>query len=126
MLDHMVEARRITTSVSTLITARITLTMVLCLVLRKVMSLLVEDLFCLDRIVVLRGWDACNEFECTFVTHSEKLAFLPFVITTLYTESFSVTLGVKIQVPEIEFQDLGIITHFLVVAHPSLKQKLPQ
>jgi hypothetical protein len=90
------------------------------------MSLLVEDIFYLERIVVLRGWDACNEFECTSVTHSEKLAFLPFVITTLYTESFYVNIGVKIQVPEIEFQDLGIITHFLVVAHASLKQKLPQ
>jgi hypothetical protein len=75
MLDRMVGAHRTTTSVSILITARITLTMVLCLVLRKVMSLLVEDLFCLERVLVMRGWDACNEFECTFVTHSEKLAF---------------------------------------------------
>ena len=65
--------------------------MVLCLVLRKVMSLLVEDLFCPDRVLVMRGWDACNEFGCPFVTHSEKLAVFLF----LYTESFSVTLEVK-------------------------------
>jgi hypothetical protein len=45
MLDLMVEANRAATSVSILITARITLMMVFCLVLRKVMFLLAEDRF---------------------------------------------------------------------------------
>jgi hypothetical protein len=47
--------------------------MVLCLVVRKAMSLLVEDLFCLERMLVMRGWDACNGFECIFVTWLVKL-----------------------------------------------------
>jgi hypothetical protein len=45
MSDLMVEAKRAATSVSILITARITLMMVFCLVLRKVISLLAEDRF---------------------------------------------------------------------------------
>jgi hypothetical protein len=47
MLDLMAEAKRVGTSVSISITARITLIMVFYLGPRKVMSLLAEDRFCL-------------------------------------------------------------------------------
>jgi hypothetical protein len=63
--------------------------MVLCLVLRKVMSLLVEDLFCSERIMVMRGWDACDEFGCTFVTHSEKLAVFLLLLSYCIQSRFT-------------------------------------
>lgn len=38
-----------------------------------------------------------------------EASFFPFVIVVWYIESFSVTLEIKTQVPEIEFQDLSWI-----------------